>query len=75
MNLQRALNSLRLVLRTQIPRDVYGKYQVAARIYIYIYIYVCICIDSSDSQHYFLSKLKFLHNSTLLFLTTPAIIR
>jgi hypothetical protein len=39
-----------------------GKYQVANSIYI--------CIDSSDLQHYFPSKLKFLYNSTLLPVTT-----
>jgi hypothetical protein len=48
MNLQYTLDSLRLVLRTQSPRDVYGKYQVAA----------IMCIDSSNLHHYFLSKLK-----------------
>jgi hypothetical protein len=40
-----------------------GKYQVANSIYI--------CIDSSDLQHYFPSKVKFLHNPTLLSVTTP----
>jgi hypothetical protein len=69
MTLQRTLDPLRLMLRTQSPRDIYGKYQVAARIYIYI------CIDSSDLQHYFLLKLKFMYNSTLLFVTTPVIVR
>jgi hypothetical protein len=34
MSLQRTLDTLRLVLRTQSPRDVYGKYQVAANVYI-----------------------------------------
>jgi hypothetical protein len=37
-----------------------GKYQVAISIYIY----------KSDLQHYFLSKLKFLHNPILLSVTT-----
>jgi hypothetical protein len=36
MSLQIALDSLRLVLRTQSPWDLYGKYQVAANVYIYI---------------------------------------
>jgi hypothetical protein len=39
------------------------------------YIYIYICIDSSDSQHYFFSKLNFLYNSTLFFVTTPTIVR
>jgi hypothetical protein len=71
MNLQSTLDTLRLVLRTQSPRDVYGKYQVAASIYIYIYI----CIDSSNLQYYFRSKFKFMHNPTLLFVTTPSVVR
>jgi hypothetical protein len=40
-----------------------GKYQVANSIYI--------CIGSSDLQHYFPSKLKFLHNPILFPVTTP----
>jgi hypothetical protein len=69
MSLQRTLDSLRLVLEHKALGMYMGKYQVAARIYIYI------CIDSSDLQHYFLSKLKFMHNSTILSVTTPAIVR
>jgi hypothetical protein len=61
------LDSLRLVFRAQSPRDIYGKYQVAANI--------CIYIDSSNLQHYFLSKLKFLHNPTLLSVSTPSLVR
>jgi hypothetical protein len=45
MNLQSTLDSLRLVLRTQSPRDLYGSNEVAISIYI--------CIASSNLQHYF----------------------
>jgi hypothetical protein len=41
MNLRSTLDSLRLVLRTQSPMDLYGSNQVATNIYIYIYIYMC----------------------------------
>jgi hypothetical protein len=68
MNLQGTLDSLRMVLRTQSPRDLYGSNQVATNIYI--------CKEySSNLQHYFLSKLKFMHNPTLLSVTTPSMIR
>jgi hypothetical protein len=40
---------------------------VAATIYIYI--------DSSDLQHYFPPKLKFMFNSTLLYVTTPSVVK
>jgi hypothetical protein len=67
MNLQSALDTLRLVLRTQSPRDLYGKYHVVAIMYM--------CIDNSKLQHYFRSKLKFMHNPTLLSVTTPSVVR
>jgi hypothetical protein len=67
MSLQSTLDSLRLCLERKALGVYMGKYQVAISIYIYI--------DSSDLQHYLLSKLKFLYNSTLLFVTTPTIVR
>jgi hypothetical protein len=66
MNLRRTLDSLRLVLRTQSPRELYGNYQVAANIYIW---------SRSNSQHYFLSKFKFMYNPTLYLVTTPSMVR
>jgi hypothetical protein len=63
MSLQNTLDSLRLCLERKALRVYIGKYQVAISIYI--------CIDSSDLQHYLLSKLKFLHNPILLSVTTP----
>jgi hypothetical protein len=68
MNLQCTLDSLRLVLRTQSPRELYGSNQVATN------IYMCKRY-SSDLQHYFLSKFKFMHNPTLYFVTTPSMVR
>jgi hypothetical protein len=62
MSLQNTLDPLRLYLERKALRVYMGKYQVANGIYI--------CIDRSDLQHYFLSKLKFLHNPTLLPVTT-----
>jgi hypothetical protein len=68
MNLQSTLDSLRLVLRTQSPRDLYGSNQVVTNIYM--------CKKySSDLQHYFLSKFKFMHHPTLLPVTTPSMVR
>jgi hypothetical protein len=62
MNLQRALDSLRLVLE----RKALGTYRGIIRwLLVYVYTY----IDSSDLQHYFPSKLKLMHNSTLLCVT------
>jgi hypothetical protein len=40
-----------------------------AIIYIYIYLY------NPNYQHYFLSKLKFMHNPTLYSVTTPSTMR
>jgi hypothetical protein len=40
-----------------------------AIVYIYMYIY------NPNYQHYFLSKLKFMHNPTLLSVMTPSIVR
>jgi hypothetical protein len=56
MSLQNTLDPLRLCLERKALGVYMGKYQVAIRVYIY----------TSDLQHYFLSKLKFLYNSTLL---------
>jgi hypothetical protein len=70
MILQHALDSLRLVLE----RKALGNYMGNIR-WLLKYIYIYICIDSSNLQHYFLSKLKFMHNLTLLSVTTPTIVR
>jgi hypothetical protein len=62
MNLQRTLDSLRWV----IERKALGIYVGNIRWQLeYIY--------NPDLQHYFLSKLKFVHNPTLLSVTTPTI--
>jgi hypothetical protein len=67
MSLQIALDSLRLVLRMQSARKLYGSNQVAAIMYI--------CIDRSNLQHYFLSKFKFMYNPTLYLVTTSLMVR
>jgi hypothetical protein len=66
MNLQHALDSLRLGL----DRKALGTYMGMIRSLL-----VYICIDSSNMQHYFLSKLKFVYNPTLLSVTTPSMVR
>jgi hypothetical protein len=43
-----------------------------AIVYIYIYIYIYITLTTSIT---FLSKLKFMHNPTLLSVTTPSTMR
>jgi hypothetical protein len=68
MILQHALDLLRLVLE----RKALGNYMGNIR-WLLKCIYIYICIDSSDLQHYFLCKLKFMHNPTLLPVTIPAI--
>jgi hypothetical protein len=45
MNLQSALDMLRLVLRTQSPRDYMENIRwLLVYIYIYIYIYICMYV-------------------------------
>jgi hypothetical protein len=62
MNLQRMLDSLRWV----IERKALGIYMGNIRWQLeYIY--------NPDLQHYFPSKLKFVHNPTLPSVTTPTI--
>jgi hypothetical protein len=58
--LQNTSDSLRLGFRTLSPRDLYGE---SIR-WLLVFIY------DSDLQHYFLSKFKFLYNSTLYSVTT-----
>jgi hypothetical protein len=69
MNLQRALDPLRLCLDCKALETYMGMIR-----WLLVYIYICIGYNP-NLQHYFRSKLKFMHNPTLLSVMTPSVVR